>query len=148
MSVAAIIAAAGVGRRMQTDIAKQYLPLAGKPVLVHTLEAFEATPEIREVAIIVHSEELDYCQEEVIARYRLKKVFRLIPGGKERQDSVYQGLKTLCQDDGFEIMVVHDGVRPFITPGQIRQVIQAARRHGAAILGLLAQDTLKKVNAK
>ncbi len=144
--IAAIIAAAGVGERMGHQIPKPYLQLAGKPILAHTLEIFEDVPEIREVTVVVHPEELDYCQEKVIAPYGLKKVLRLVPGGKERQDSVYNALKALQNEDDLEIVLVHDGVRPFVTPDQVRQVIQAARRHGGAVLGLPAQDTLKRVN--
>ena len=145
--IAAIIAAAGMGKRMGHHIPKPYLPLAGKPILAHTLKIFEAMPEIREVTVVVHPEDLDFCQDTVIAPFNLKKVLRLVPGGKERQDSVYHALKALQNEDELEIVLVHDGVRPFVTPEQIRQVIDAARRYGGAVLGLPAQDTLKRVDA-
>ena len=141
--IAAIIAAAGVGKRMGHHIPKPYLQLAGKPILAHTLKIFEAMPEIREVTVVVHPEDLDLCQDTVIAPYNLKKVLRLVPGGKERQDSVYNALKALRDEEELEIILVHDGVRPFVTPEQIRRVIDAARRHGGAVLGSPAQDTLK-----
>ena len=144
--IAAIIPAAGFGIRMGQKTPKPYLELAGKPILAHTLEVFEKAPEVREVTLVVHPEELDYCQEKVIAPFGFKKVLRLVPGGKERQDSVYHALKALQNEDELEIVLVHDGVRPFITPEQVREVIQAARRHGGAVLGLPAQDTLKKVS--
>ncbi len=143
--IAAIVAAAGVGVRMGNAISKPYLLLAGRPILAHTLAVFEHIKEIREVALVVHPEELDFCQEKVISAYGFKKVLRLVPGGKERQDSVYNALKALKNEDELEIVLVHDGVRPFVTPEQICRVIQAARSHGAAILGLPAQDTLKTV---
>ena len=91
--IAAIIAAAGVGKRMGHQLPKPYLPLGGKPILAHTLKVFEAIPEIREVTVVVHPDDLDYCQDNVIARFNFKKVLRLVPGGKERQDSVYHALK-------------------------------------------------------
>lgn len=147
MRVAAIVAAAGIGQRMGSATPKPYLQLAGKPILAHTLAVFEATREVHEVAVTVHPEDLDYCRE-ALAPFNFKKVLRLVPGGKERQDSVYNALKTLRGDDDLEIVLVHDGVRPFITPDQIRQVIQGARRHGGAILGWPSQDTLKRVNDK
>jgi 2-C-methyl-D-erythritol 4-phosphate cytidylyltransferase len=146
--IAAIIAAAGVGKRMKHHIPKPYLPLARKPILAHTLKIFEAMPEIREVTMVVHPEDLEFCQENVIIPYNLKKVLRLVPGGKERQDSVYHALKALKHEEELEIVLVHDGVRPFVTPEQIRQVIDGARRHGGAVLGLPAQDTLKRVNSE
>ena len=146
--IAAIVAAAGLGLRMGNDTPKPYLQLGGKPILVHTLGVFEKITEIREVALVVHPAELDYCQEKVISPYGFKKVLRLVPGGKERQDSVYNALKALKNEDDLEIVLVHDGVRPFITPEQVCRVIQAARTFGAAVLGLPAQDTLKTVTAE
>jgi 2-C-methyl-D-erythritol 4-phosphate cytidylyltransferase len=146
--IAAIIAAAGVGTRMGHQIPKPYLHLARKPILAHTLKVFEAVPEIQEVTVVVHPEDLDFCQDNVIAPFGLKKVLRLVPGGKERQDSVYHALKALKHEDELEIVLVHDGVRPFVTPEQIHQVIDAARRYGAAVLGLPAQDTLKRVTSE
>lgn len=148
MKVAAIIAAAGLGQRMGGQTPKPYLRLAGKPILTHTLEIFEKAPEVHEVTVVVHPDDLELCQDEVISPFTFKKVLRLVPGGKERQDSVYHALKTLQREDDLEVVLVHDGVRPFITQEQIRAVIQGARRHGGAVLGWPAQDTLKRVNAQ
>jgi 2-C-methyl-D-erythritol 4-phosphate cytidylyltransferase len=149
MKVAAIIAAAGLGVRMRVDTPKTYLQLAGKPILIHTLEVFERVSEVHEVLVVVHPEDLEFCQEEVIDPYPLKKVLRLVPGGKERQDSVYNALKVLWQkEDELDVVLVHDGVRPLVSPAQVRQVVTAARRHGGAILGIPCQDTLKRVNSR
>jgi 2-C-methyl-D-erythritol 4-phosphate cytidylyltransferase len=149
MKAAAIIAAAGLGRRMQQDTPKTYLQLAGKPILIHTLEVFEKVPEVHEVLVVVHPEDLGFCQEEVIDPYPLKKVLRLVPGGKERQDSVYQALKVLKKEAAdLDVILVHDGVRPLVDPALVRKVVAAARRHGGAILGIPCQDTLKRVNSK
>ena len=148
MKIAAIIPAAGMGLRMRSQISKPYLLLDGKPILAHTLEVFEGVKEVQEVTVVAHPDDLDFCREEVIGVHGFKKVLRLVPGGKERQDSVYHALKALQQEDELEIILVHDGVRPFITPEQIRRVIKAARSHGGAILGLPAQDTLKRVNSQ
>lgn len=146
--ITAIVAAAGIGLRMGNTTPKPYLLLGGKPILAHTLGIFEKIKEIQEVILVVHPDELDYCQEKVISPYGFKKVLRLVPGGKERQDSVYNALKALNNEDDLEIILVHDGVRPFVTPEQVCRVIQAARSHGAAVLGLPAQDTLKTVSAE
>jgi 2-C-methyl-D-erythritol 4-phosphate cytidylyltransferase len=146
--VIALIPAAGVGVRMGKQTPKPYLPVGGKPILAHTLEVFEGIKEIREVVLAVHPNDLDYCQERVIAEYGFKKVLRLVPGGKERQDTVYHALKSIQQEDELEIILVHDGVRPFITAEQVRRVIQAARLHGAAVLGIPSQDTLKRVDSQ
>jgi 2-C-methyl-D-erythritol 4-phosphate cytidylyltransferase len=149
VKVVAVIAAAGLGRRMQEKIPKTYLRLGGKPILVHTLRVFEAVPEVHEVMAVVHPDDLEFCQEEVVEAYTFKKLLRLVPGGKERQDSVYNALKVLEKEVGeLELILVHDGVRPFVTPEQVSQVILAARRHGGAVLGVPCQDTLKRVNDK
>ncbi len=146
MKVAAIIPAAGVGRRMQQNTPKQYLTLGGRPILATTLSIFEQMPEITEITVVAQPAALDFCQNRVIAPFGFKKVLRLVPGGKERQDSVYNALKVLHRQNDWDLILVHDGVRPFVTPDEVRRVIRAAGKHGAAILALPAQDTVKKVN--
>ncbi len=146
MKVAAIIPAAGIGRRMQHNTPKQYLSLGGKPILANTLAIFENMPEITEIIVVAQPEALDLCQKQVLIPFGFKKVLRLVPGGKERQDSVYNALKVLHRQNDWDLILVHDGVRPLITGEEIRRVIRAARDHGAAILALPAQDTVKKVN--
>lgn len=146
MKVAAIIPAAGVGRRMQQNTPKQYLTLGGRPILATTLAIFEKMPEITEITVVAQPAALDFCQNRVIAPFGFKKVLRLVPGGKERQDSVYNALKVLHRQNDWDLILVHDGVRPFVTPDEVRRVIRAAGKHGAAILALPAQDTVKKVN--
>ena len=146
MKVAAIIPAAGVGRRMQQNTPKQYLTLGGRPILATTLAIFEQMPEITEITVVAQPAALDFCQNQVIAPFGFKKVLRLVPGGKERQDSVYNALKVLHRQNDWDLILVHDGVRPFVTPDEVRRVIRAAGKHGAAILALPAQDTVKKVN--
>jgi 2-C-methyl-D-erythritol 4-phosphate cytidylyltransferase len=146
MRVAAIIPAAGTGRRMQKNTPKQYLTLGGKPILANTLAVFEQMPEITEITVVAQPAALDFCQKKVITPFGFKKVLRLVPGGKERQDSVYNALKVLHRQNDWDLILVHDGVRPFVTPEEVRRVLRAAWEHGAAILALPAQDTVKKVN--
>ncbi|MBM4288532.1 MAG: 2-C-methyl-D-erythritol 4-phosphate cytidylyltransferase [Deltaproteobacteria bacterium] len=146
MKVAAIIPAAGTGQRMQQHIPKQYLSFGGKPILAHTLTVLENLPEIAEITVVAQPSALDFCQTQVITPFGFKKVLRLVPGGKERQDSVYNALKVLQRQNEWDLILVHDGVRPFVTPAEVLRVIRAAGEHGAAILALPAQDTVKKVN--
>lgn len=146
MKVAAIIPAAGVGRRMQHTVPKQYLTLAGRPILAHTLEIFENLAEITEIAVVAQPAALDYCQKQVISPFGFKKVLRLVPGGRERQDSVYNALKILHRHNDWDLILVHDGVRPLVTPQEVCRVIRAAAKHGAAILAQPAQDTVKQVD--
>jgi 2-C-methyl-D-erythritol 4-phosphate cytidylyltransferase len=146
MRVAAIIPAAGVGRRMQKNLPKQYLTLGDRPILAVTLAVFEKMPEITEITVVAQSAALEFCQKQVIIPYGFKKVWRLVPGGKERQDSVYNALKVLQRQNDWDLFLVHDGVRPFVTPEEVRRVLQAAATHGAAILACPVQDTVKQVN--
>lgn len=146
MRVAAIIPAAGVGRRMQHRLPKQYLTLGDRPLLAVTLAVFEQLPEITEITVVAQPAALAFCQDQVITPYGFKKVLRLVPGGKERQDSVYNALKVLQRQNQWDIFLVHDGVRPFVTGAEIRRVLHSARTHGAAILACPVQDTVKQVN--
>ncbi len=146
MRVAAIIPAAGIGRRMQKNLPKQYLTLGDRPILAVTLAVFEQMPEITEITVVAQPAALDFCQKQVITPYGFKKVWRLVPGGKERQDSVYNALKVLQRQNDWDLFLVHDGVRPFITPQEVRRVLRAATKHGAAILACPVQDTVKQVN--
>ena len=148
MRVAVVVAAAGVGKRMGRDLPKTYLPLAGKPILAHTLALFEALEEVREVAVVVHPRDLDYCRDEVIAPFGFTKVLPLVPGGKERQDSVHNALQQFRATDDADLILVHDGVRPFADAALVRRVMAGAAQFGAAIPGIPAQDTLKRVNAQ
>jgi 2-C-methyl-D-erythritol 4-phosphate cytidylyltransferase len=131
---------------MQHHTPKQYLTFGDKPILAHTLAVFEAMPEISEITVVAQPASLSFCQNEIITPFGFKKVLRLVPGGKERQDSVYNALKVLHRHNDLDIILVHDGVRPFVTAAEVRRVIQAAHENGAAILALPAQDTVKKVD--
>ncbi|MBI4277163.1 MAG: 2-C-methyl-D-erythritol 4-phosphate cytidylyltransferase [Armatimonadetes bacterium] len=138
-TVAAIIAAAGVGTRMGTADAKQFLPLRGRPMLVHTLDAFERCSAVDEVCLVVREQEIARVRR-LVAHHGLRKVTRVVPGGEVRQDSVYNGLLAL---EGAEIVIVHDGVRPLVTPEAVAATVQAAVEAGAAILATKVTDTIK-----
>ena len=139
----AIIVAAGQGRRMGDAVRKQYHEMAGLPVISHTLRVFDTCTVIDEVVLCVPREDIDFCREELIKPANLNKNINLIAGGETRQESVFNGLEAIDSDDG--IIVIHDGVRPFVTPGQISACVQGAANHGACILGIPAFDTLKRV---
>jgi len=142
MKVSAIIPAAGLGLRMGTDIPKQFLLLDGKPILHHTLSVMEKCPLVDEIILVVAESGLAQAEESVRQKY--PKVVKVVLGGRERQDSVYNGLIHLKPDTG--VVVVHDGVRPFVPLDLIRECIEAARDFGAAIAAIPLSDTIKKVN--
>ena len=141
--VSAIIVAAGKGSRMNAAKNKQYLMLADKPVLAHTLEAFERTELISEIILVIHPEDHKLFQECILP-YGFQKITAVIDGGPDRQASVYNGLQRIGSDT--EIIAVHDGARPLITPEIISDSVMTAVRHGAACVGVPVKDTIKKVN--
>jgi 2-C-methyl-D-erythritol 4-phosphate cytidylyltransferase len=138
----AIVAAAGLGARMGGPQPKQFLPLAGRTVLVHALEAFEHCPEVAEICLVVREQEIERVRR-VTAEAALQKITRVIGGGEVRQDSVYNGLLALS---GSELVVVHDGVRPLVVPESITAVVHAAQEIGAATLATKVQETVKIVH--
>ncbi len=138
--VSAILVAAGEGQRFGSP--KQFAPLGGKPVLEWCLEAFEAHTEVDEVVLVVKDEAKG---KEYLQRYG--KVSAVVRGGKERQDSVLSGFQRLDPAQA-EIVLVHDGVRPFISGPLISRVIQAAREKGAAIPVIPVEDTIKMVETE
>lgn len=141
----AIIPAAGIGVRMHADRAKQMLELGGVPVLVHTLMRFQHCDAIDQI-ILVLQPNLTTEALAMISRHNLTKVSRVVAGGAERQDSVWRGLQVVKEDTA-GIIAVHDAVRPFVKPEEIRSVIERAETTGAALLALAATDTIKQVKS-
>ncbi|KIL38402.1 2-C-methyl-D-erythritol 4-phosphate cytidylyltransferase [Gordoniibacillus kamchatkensis] len=137
-----VVVAAGRGTRMGTAESKQYLPLGGKPILVHTLETFERMAEASEIVLVVGAGEMERCLDYAV-EYGLRKV-RVVAGGAERQHSVRAGLKALGAE--VEWVLVHDAVRPFAEPAHIIACWQEAVAHGAAVLAVQVKDTIKVVD--
>ena len=123
---------------------KQYLELGGRPILARTLARLAAHPGIDALHVIVPAEECSYCRDEVIAPLARDKVRSVIAGGAERQDSVRNGLDG-CGAADDDLILIHDGVRPFFPAEQIPELIAAAAIDGAALLAIPAQDTVKEV---
>lgn len=144
--VIAIIVAAGKGLCLNDPLKKQYHLVVGMPIVVHTLRVFDGCRLIDDILLVVAEEDLEFCRTEIIPCAKLEKKITLVPGGPQRQDSVYNGLQKIDAHDS--IVVIHDGVRPFVTRDQLEACINEARVHGACILGVPAYDTLKRVTAK
>lgn len=144
MSHYAVIVSAGKGQRFMEGKKKQFSLLGGKPILAHTLEKFEACPLIRSILLVVGEEDMDYCMREIVERHRFQKVSQIVPGGKRRQESVKNGIDALPKDA--DLVVIHDGVRPFVTKTMIEDSIHSAIRNGAVIFALPVKDTMKMVN--
>ena len=142
MSVLAIIPAAGMGLRMGGGTPKQFLSLEGVPIFVHTLRKFAASDAIDEILLSLRAEDMERAQAD-IEREHLDKTIRTVPGGASRQETVSLALKEAPSST--ELVVVHDAVRPFIELHMIQRIVEAARRDGAAILGIPSVDTVKQV---
>jgi 2-C-methyl-D-erythritol 4-phosphate cytidylyltransferase len=136
----AIILAAGKGRRMGEPINKQYLKINQHPILYYTLKAFSQSNYIDEIIVVVAEGEMDYCREEIIEKYNFLKVKDVVIGGKERQDSVLNGLIAISN---CEVVLIHDGARPFISQSIISDAIIYANLYGAAACGVQPKDTIK-----
>lgn len=144
LKTAAIIPAAGSGVRMGTDRAKQFLDLDGKPLLAVTLEKFQACPSIDIIILVVPLDDVEYCQREIIGRYRLTKVKKVVAGGERRQDSVRLGIEATRGDYG--LVLIHDGVRPFVESRLIERAVAATRKERAVIAALPSKETVKEVD--
>ena len=135
--ITAIVLAGGSGTRMGGDCKKQYLSLDGKPILFYSLHAFQQS---RVDEIILVTNEREYCRNEIIRKYSLNKVKKIVPGGKERFHSVYAGLLA-AKDCGY--IFIHDGARPFLTEDMIEESIDAVKIHFACAVGMPVKDTIK-----
>ena len=138
-----VIFAGGAGRRMHTkDLPKQFLMVHGKPIIIHTLELFQRHDQIDGIVVSCIAEGIGYL-EELVYRYRLDKVKKIVPGGETGQLSIYNGLRAAADTFGREgnIVLIHDGVRPLIDEKTISDNIAAVREHGSAVTCGTAKET-------
>lgn len=140
MSVGVVIPAAGQGKRMGTKESKQFLLFHQKPIFLHTIEVFDDHPEIDEIVVVVRGTEIERTKR-LIEEQGIKKVSKVVAGGRERQESVFLGLKEITTD----LVLVHDAVRPFVTKKAVTRLISEIRDYDAAILAVPMKDTVKKV---
>lgn len=141
VKLGAVVVAAGKGTRMKAEDRKPFLPLAGKPIVVHTVEALAQSDFVEHIVLVVGEADVERA-ERICAEYGLDKVRRIVPGGAERQHSVRAGLLALSS----EWALVHDGVRPFVTPDIIERCLDAARRTGGAVAAVPVKDTIKRAD--
>ena len=140
MKVGAIIPAAGRGKRIGASVPKQFLEIQGKPLLHHTLTVFASCKLIDYVVLVMPRADVNEVGKDWMNKYKI--VQEVVVGGKQRQDSVYNGFNSL--EKGTDIVVVHDGVRPFTTPQMITATVEAAQQYGAAITAIPVSDTVKQ----
>lgn len=138
----AIVLAGGQGKRMGTKTQKQYLEIKGKPVLYYALKAFEESEKIDEVILVVGEGQEEYCRKEIVSKYGWKKVRHIVPGGKERYHSVWNGLQYV--EEGY--VFIHDGARPFVDQEILERAYEAVTQHHACVVGMPVKDTIKVVD--
>lgn len=138
-TTAAIVLAAGQGKRMESKRQKQFLLLNGRPLIAYSLKAFEES-SIDQIILVTREEEISYCRKEIVEKYGFSKVAAVIAGGKERYHSVYEGLKAVREA---EYVLIHDGARPLLTEEIIDRALKGAKEYGACVAGMPVKDTIK-----
>lgn len=139
----AIVLAAGQGKRMGTKVQKQYLEISGKPVLFYSLDVFQKSDMIDDIILVVGENQEEYCREEIIEKFHITKVRKIVKGGAERYHSVWNGLQEIAED-GY--VFIHDGARPFVTEEILSRVYDAVQTEKACVVGMPVKDTIKIVD--
>ena len=144
--ICTLIPAAGEGNRLKSAVKKPYVALAQKPILTHTIQRFEQNTAVDEIFVLVNEADFEMCRATVLAPYAFQKVQPLVAGGATRQQSVHNGVRALPADTDF--VIVHDGVRPFVTDETIFACLDAAAEWGAAVAAVPVKETIKMANAE
>ena len=138
----AVVLAAGSGKRMGISVAKQYLPLLGKPLMVYALDVFAKSP-VDEIILVAAPGETEYCRRQIVEKYGIEKVARIVEGGQERYDSVYAGLQAVTGT----YVLIHDSARAFLTGEIVLRAMDAVIACGAAVVAMPVKDTIKEAGA-
>lgn len=136
---AAIVLAAGSGKRMNSQVHKQYLIIQDRPVLYYSLKEFQDSA-VDEIVLVVGKGEEKFCRKEIVDKYGISKVKAIVEGGKERYHSVFEGLK---QTSDADYVLIHDGARPFVNQDIIRRCMQEVQKYQACVVGMPVKDTIK-----
>lgn len=139
----AIVLSAGSGKRMNTETKKQYLLINDKPIIYYSLDTFQQSSIIDEIVLVASADDMSFVKEEIVDKYGFTKVSHIVSGGKERYNSVYNGLMC-CKDS--EYVFIHDGARPFITEEILKRTMGVLGEYGSAVVGMPVKDTIKIVD--
>lgn len=145
IKVVALLPAAGEGKRVGLMPKKPFLTIGGKPILAETIERLHSIEQIVEIIPILQEADMGFFLETIVEKYGFRKIKRIAPGGKERQDSVYNGLRLV--DTKSNLVLIHDGVRPFITPDLIKELIETALGCDGVVVGVPVKETIKEVDS-
>lgn len=140
--IIAIVLAAGEGKRMGSGIPKQYMIIKSRPMVYHSLKAFQES-QVDEIVLVTGEDEIAYCKQYIVERYHFTKVTQIVAGGRERYESVYFGLKAITDAD---YVLIHDGARPMINQKIIADSITGIEKYGACVVGVPAKDTIKVID--
>ncbi|MFR3497452.1 MAG: 2-C-methyl-D-erythritol 4-phosphate cytidylyltransferase [Paraclostridium bifermentans] len=138
-----VIVAAGTGSRMKKDINKQFIKLKNKEIVAHTIEKFYNSENIDDIVVVIREDEEEYFNKNIKEKYGFTNI-KVAHGGNERQDSVFNGIKMLKKE--CEVVLIHDGARPFVTDDIIKRSINKANEHNAIVVGVKVKDTIKVVS--
>lgn len=138
-----VIVAAGTGSRMKMGINKQFIKLEEKEIIAYTIEKFYNNSNIEDIVVVVKEDESEFFKKEILDKYNFKNI-KIAYGGKERQDSVYNGLKLL--DKKCDVVLIHDGARPFVSDKIIDNCIEEVKEHKAIVVGVPVKDTIKVID--
>lgn len=139
----AIIVCSGVGKRMESNIPKQFIEIDKKPIVAYTLDKFENCEKITDIIVVTNKNYISFFENDIIKKYNYKKVKKVVEGGKERLNSVYEGIKCIQSVNDDDIILIHDGVRPFIEEASILKIIEETKKYDATVLGVKVKDTIK-----
>ena len=145
-NTAAIVLAGGKGKRMGSDVPKQYMTVCGRPLLYYTLKAFEES-FIEKVYVVCAKGDEKFCRQEFVEKYGFTKICGITCGGCERYHSVWQGLEYVKQQGGTEVVFIHDGARPFVDSGILHRCYEDAIKYGSGIAAVPSKDTVKLADA-
>ena len=140
--ITAIILMAGVGKRMNSDVPKQYIMVKDKPIIYYTIKAFEES-NIDDIVLVTGKDDVEYCKNNIVRHFGFQKIIKVVAGGKERYNSVYNGLEAI---DESSYVLIHDGARPCINKNQINHMIDKVKENKACIMGVQVKDTIKIVD--
>ena len=144
--VSAIIVAAGKGRRLDAGVRKQYLQIAGRSILSHTLGCIDACPQVESIHLAVPASDFEYCRQHILPEVDLRCSVTLVAGGEERQNSVCNALEAMQDKTG--LVAVHDGVRPLVAAELVAECVRCAAQYGACVPAMPADDTIKKADTR
>lgn len=140
--ITAIVLAAGNGSRMNSSTKKQYMMLLDKPLVYYSLKVFEEHKDIDNIVIVTGEEDIKYMKDNIVDKYDISKVSKIVAGGKERYNSVYNGLKASNESD---YVLIHDGARPCVTEIGVSDIVRCVKQEGACVAGVPVKDTIKRI---